>query len=127
MSNSAEHEAISGAEALALIAILANVLQLVDFSCQAFARIKECLMVSKPCLSQRDSGGMRPDLDDCLEPFGGVQNIVWERSDSEEGDKAMRQTYQNVSLIWDEARCCQDLLTIVFGMIAWKTSLWQQI
>lgn len=33
---------MSGAEALALIGILANVLQLVDFSCQAFARIKEC-------------------------------------------------------------------------------------
>ena len=33
---------MSGAEALALIGILANVLQLVDYSCRAFARIKEC-------------------------------------------------------------------------------------
>lgn len=33
---------MSGVEVLAVIGILANVIQLLDFSRQAFARIKEC-------------------------------------------------------------------------------------
>ena len=33
---------MSGAEALALMGVISSVLQLVDFSCQTFKRIKEC-------------------------------------------------------------------------------------